>query len=128
MTLSVLGVFLYISLSKIVHHSIDSSLMSRAKALATLVHSDNNKPEFNFSDEVMWEYNSPKSKHFFQIRRRDGTTLEKSASLGNQELPFGEKERRDQFQDHPVKLRTDQSHQFFCAGGKQSAPTPEKLP
>ncbi len=96
-TLSVLGVFLYFSLSKIVHHSIDSSLMSRAKALATLVHRDNNGPEFNFSDEGMWEYNSPKSKHFLQIRQRDGTTLEKSVSLGNQELPLGENEGRTSF-------------------------------
>ncbi len=96
-TLSVLGVFLYFSLSKIVHQSIDSSLASRAKALATLVHSDNNGSEFNFSDEVIWEYNSPKSKHFFQVRHGDGTTLEKSTSLGNQDLPFMEKEEGTNF-------------------------------
>jgi heavy metal sensor kinase len=86
--LSVLGMFLYFSLSSIVYDSIDSSLLSKAKALATLVKDSGNETEFNFSDEVMWEYNSPKSMSFFQIRRFDGTILEKSESVGNFELPF----------------------------------------
>ncbi|MCL4476805.1 MAG: ATP-binding protein [Nitrospirae bacterium] len=88
LTLSALGVFLYFSLHKIVYNSIDSGLLSRAKALATLVTENDNETEFKFSDDVMWEYNSPKSKSFFQIRRFDGTTLEKSASLRDSELPF----------------------------------------
>ncbi|TSA12796.1 MAG: HAMP domain-containing protein [Deltaproteobacteria bacterium] len=93
-SLCVLGIFLYLSLGKIVYDSIDSSLLSRAKALATLIDNDNNETEFNFSDEVMWEYNSPKSKSFFQIRRLDGTILEKSASLRDQVLPFQAGERQ----------------------------------
>jgi len=95
--LSVLGVLLYFSLSKIVYDAVDSGLLSRAKALATLVSNDNSKTEFEFSDEIMWEYNSPKSKNFFQIRRLDGFTLEKSASLKDSELPFSEKEARTYF-------------------------------
>ncbi|GBE06506.1 signal transduction histidine-protein kinase ArlS [bacterium BMS3Abin10] len=85
--LAVVGLLLYFSLGNIVYNSIDSSLLSRAKALATLVSEDNNETEFDFSDETMWEY-SPKARSFFQIRRPDGTTIEKSASLGNSELPF----------------------------------------
>jgi heavy metal sensor kinase len=95
--LSVLGVFLYFSLSKIVYDAVDSSLLSQAKALATLVSSDNNKMEFEFSDEIMWEYNSPKSKSFFQIRHLDGFTLEKSTSLQDSELPFSDKEAQTYF-------------------------------
>jgi heavy metal sensor kinase len=86
--LSVLGIFLYFSLSRIVSDSIDSSLLSKAKALATLVKDTRDETEFNFSDEVMWEYNSSKSLSFFQIRRVDGKILEKSESVGNLELPF----------------------------------------
>lgn len=95
--LSVLGVLLYLSLSKIVYDAVDSGLLSRAKSLATLVDSDNSKTEFEFSDEIMWEYNSPKPKSFFQIRRLDGVTLEKSASLKDSELPFSGKEPRTYF-------------------------------
>ena len=94
--LSALGLLLYFSLSSIVYNSIDSSLLSRAKALATLVSEDNKETEFNFSEEIMWEYSSPKARIFFQIRRPDGTTIEKSASLGNSELSFltGENQTR----------------------------------
>lgn len=95
--LSVLGVLLYFSLGKIVYDAVDSSLLSRAKALATLVSSDENETEFEFSDDIMWEYNSPKSKSFFQIRRLNGFTLEKSASLKDSELPFSGKESQTEF-------------------------------
>lgn len=95
--LSTLGIFLYFSLDRIIYDSIDSSLLSRAKALATLVSSDNSETEFEFSDEIMWEYNSSKSKSFFQIRRFDGFTLEKSASLKDSELPSSGKENKTEF-------------------------------
>jgi signal transduction histidine kinase len=86
--LSLLGIFLYFSLSRIVYDSIDSSLLSKAKALATLTKDNGDETEFNFSDEVMWEYNSPKSRSFFQIGRVDGTIIEKSESVGDLQLPF----------------------------------------
>lgn len=90
-TLSIMGTILYFSLSRIVYASVDSSLLSRAKALATLIHEGKQETEFEFSDDVMWEYSSPKSPYFFQIRRIDGTTIEKSASLEESELPYDPK-------------------------------------
>src|SRR5208282_6859575 len=89
LTLSVLGALLYFSLSKIVYDSVDANLLSKATALATLVSLDvGDKTKFWFSDEITWEYNSPNAGSFFQIRRLDGTTLEKSASLESADLPF----------------------------------------
>ncbi len=96
-TLSALGIFLYLSLSKIVYNSIDSSLLSRAKALATLINESDAETEFNFSDEIMWEYQSPKAGSFFQIRRLDGTVTEKSTSLGSFLLPFQAGSNRTNF-------------------------------
>lgn len=87
-TLSLMGIFLYFGLSRIVYASVDSALLSKAKALATLINENDQETEFKFSDDVMWEYSSQKSTNFFQIRRLDGTTLEKSESLGNLELPY----------------------------------------
>ncbi len=86
-----MGTFLYYGLSRIVYASVDSSLLSRAKALATLIHEDKQETEFEFSDDVMWEYSSPKSNNFFQIRGIDGITLEKSASLEESELTYDPK-------------------------------------
>jgi heavy metal sensor kinase len=97
LVLPALGVFLYFSLDKITYNSIDSGLLSKAKALATLISDENDKTEFAFSDEIMGEYNSIRAKSFFQIRRFDGTPLEKSRSLGNLDLPFGGSEKRTSF-------------------------------
>ena len=85
--LSVLGIFLYFSLNKIVYKSLDAGLLARAKAIASLIEIDSNESDFNLSDEIMWEYRSPRSGSFFQVRRADGTTMAKSASLGEMELP-----------------------------------------
>jgi heavy metal sensor kinase len=98
MILPVLGIFLYLSLDKIIYESIDSSLLSRAKALATLVSNENGETQFNFSDEIMWEYNSPNAKNFFQIRYADGTTIEKSRSLKKLELPLPSSQNRINYQ------------------------------
>ena len=96
--LSVLGALLYFSFSKIVYDSIDSALLSKATALATLVSMDGgDKTKFKFSDDITWEYNSPHAKSFFQIRRLDGSTIEKSASMGNKDLPFSTPDRNTSF-------------------------------
>jgi len=99
LTLSVLGALLHYSLSKIVYDSIDSNLLSKATALATLVSMDAGyKTQFKFSDEITWEYNSRNARSFFQIRRLDGTTVEKSASLGNRDLPCPPPARRTSYE------------------------------
>jgi heavy metal sensor kinase len=96
--LSLLGVFLFFSLNQVVHSEIDSDLRTRAETLALLIGQEPHETETNLSDEVMWEYNSPKSKSFFQIRRLDGTILEKSASLKNRQLPYSGRTIRTGFQ------------------------------
>lgn len=120
MTLSTLGVFLYFGLSEIVYDSIDSSLLSRAKVLATLVNDSDDETGFNFSDEIMWEYNSPKAGVFFQIRRFDGNTLEKSASLGNSELLFQAGEKKVNFRTVQLKGNPARMINFYVPynGGK----------
>jgi heavy metal sensor kinase len=119
--LSVLGMFLYFSLSRIVYESIDSSLLSKAKALATLVKDSGNETEFNFSDEVMWEYNSPKSRSFFQIRRFDGTILEKSESVGNLELPLSAHAGETTFQAIQFKGKIVRMVNFYVPAEEQYA-------
>jgi len=119
--LSILGIFLYFSLSRIVYSSIDSSLLSKAKALATLVKDSGNETEFNFSDEVMWEYNSPKSRSFFQIRRFDGTIVEKSESVGDLELPFSPRAAETIFQTIQFKGKIVRMVNFYVPAEDQHA-------
>jgi len=63
-----------------------------------MVSNENGETEFSFSDEIMWDYNSTKAKNFFQIRRFDGTTVEKSRSLKNLELPLPSSQNRISYQ------------------------------
>jgi heavy metal sensor kinase len=114
--LSALGVFLYFSLGKIVYNSIDFSLLLRAKSLATLINIKDNKTEFNFSDEVIRRYNSPRSKSFFQIRRLNGNTLEKSASLGISELPFSAKKNQTNFRTIILNGEHTRLINFYVSG------------
>src|SRR5208337_2262310 len=118
LTLSVLGALLYFSLSKIVYDSIDSSLLSKATALATLVSMNvEDKTEIKFADEIMWEYNSPNARSFFQIRRLDGKTIEKSASLGNKDLPFSALDRQTSFEFITLGRRPARLINFHVPGG-----------
>jgi heavy metal sensor kinase len=111
--LSALGIVLDFSLNRIVYDSIDSSLLSKAKALATLIKEKGDETEFNFSDEVMWEYNSPQSRSFFQIGRVDGTIIEKSESVGSIELPFSPHERETTFQSIHFKGKSVRMVNFY---------------
>jgi heavy metal sensor kinase len=98
--LSALGVFLYFGLSKVVYDSVDAVLLSKAQTLTTLVNDDEeDRTELRSSEEFKWDYNSPKSRSFFQIRRLDGYTLEKSASLKDFELPYTEQENQTDFKN-----------------------------
>ncbi|HXW69679.1 MAG TPA: ATP-binding protein [Dissulfurispiraceae bacterium] len=118
LTLSVLGALLYFSLSKIVYDSIDSNLLSKATALATLIGMDaGDKTPFKFSDEIIWEYNSPNARSFFQIRRLDGKTIEKSASLGNRDLPFSTLDRQTSFEFITLGRRPARLINFHIPGG-----------
>ncbi|GEM_PF-511904 len=101
--LSSLGLILYISLNNIIYNSVDSGLLSRAKALSALISNENNKTKLIFSDEIMREYDSVKAKNFFEIRRFDGSIIEKSKSLKNHELPF--LSTRKQISYHTVDLK-----------------------
>ena len=85
--LTALGIFLSLSLRQVVHNAIDSELRSKAEDLALLISSDRDKTRTDLFKEMIGEYNLPKSKSYFQIRRLDGSTLEKSVSLKNEQLP-----------------------------------------
>lgn len=97
-TLSVLGSLLYFSLNKIVYDGVDANLLSKAQALTVLTSKDKeDRAEFTSSGEFTWQYGSPEAKSFYQIKRHDGFTLEKSASLKDSELPYVGKVDRTAF-------------------------------
>ncbi|OSS41768.1 sensor histidine kinase [Desulfurella amilsii] len=97
----ILGVFLYFSLEDTVLKSIDNTLSTKAKAIATLV-SEDEGVNFKFSDEILKEY-SQRSKHYFQIIQ-GSKIIEKSQSLGNYELPIINTTQTVNFKNEPVRI------------------------
>ncbi len=88
-TVSVLGGLLYFSLSRIVYDTVDADLLTRAHELSALPGMDaEDRKELWTSEGLAWEYGTPKAKSFYQIRRRDGSTLERSLSLKGSDLPY----------------------------------------
>ncbi len=107
--LSALGGFLSFSLHRIAFAAIDSSLLSKAKALATMVDNEQGQAPFTFSDDISWEYSSPEATSYFQIRGADGASIQKSISLGSEQLPrpkgfVGQHFQTISLKDHPVRL------------------------
>jgi heavy metal sensor kinase len=103
-TLSVLGGLLYFSLNRIVYDAVDADLLSRAQVLTALVSGEKeDRSELRSSSEYLWEYGSPKAKSFYQIRRRDGFTLEKSLYLKDSEFPYAGKADKPIFRTIQLK-------------------------
>ena len=65
----------------------DAATRAKARALATLVESSDEGLEFHFADENMPEFRRSAEPEYFEVRRADGTLLERSPSLGKGALP-----------------------------------------
>ncbi|HEX2999954.1 MAG TPA: ATP-binding protein [Armatimonadota bacterium] len=85
--LSLLSVFLYTRLSRIVYGTVDAELLARAEALAASVEWNKAK-RLDLPDAFMAEYSNPLSGSFFQLRDAGGRIIGKSASLGTLNLPW----------------------------------------
>lgn len=65
----------------------DAALTAKAGALATLVEVDEDGIEFDFSDEIMPDYERGAAPDYFELWLDDGTVIEASRSLGDGHLP-----------------------------------------
>ncbi len=87
--------------SELVRRVFDDALRERVTSLATLVTRHDGRIEFDFADEYMTQYSRQRDPFYFQIWFEDGTTLERSRSLGDLELP-----RRVGSLDEPQRFST----------------------
>ncbi len=67
--------------------SFDRSLLVKAQAISTLVTLDGDSAALNFSDKFMRGFDYDEARDFFEIRRADGSSMQRSASLGEEHLP-----------------------------------------
>jgi two-component system sensor histidine kinase QseC len=67
--------------------SFDRALLAKAQAVSTLVMLDGDEVTLSFSDKFMRGFDDEAAKEFYEVRRADGTSAQRSESLGNAHLP-----------------------------------------
>lgn len=82
------SVFLGAVIRRLDMHEFDSGLEATARTLATLVLHDSGRLEVEFAGEYMPEFETEEEPEYFQFRLPDGTVIERSDRLGDQDLPF----------------------------------------
>lgn len=81
------GVLLYAVIRSHLVREFDRALLAKGQALITLTKDIGRGVELDFADEFMPEFNAPDNPEYFSLRFATGALLEKSRSLGTQELP-----------------------------------------
>jgi len=84
------GGMIYLAISRSLTESFEEGLRVESAALATLLDCDENGVEMEFDDRAMPEFSRAKRPHYFQLRDVNGTTMERSLSLQENDLPLPE--------------------------------------
>jgi two-component system sensor histidine kinase QseC len=74
--------------SRLLRDEFDKILLDKASTLATLVTEQDGDLRLEFADEYMPHFSREKNPFYFQIWLPDGEVLERSYSLGREDLPF----------------------------------------
>ena len=82
------GVFLSMNLHSRIVLEFDRSLEAKARTLATLAVREGRGLEVDFAGEYMPEFEREHDAEYFQFWLQDGSLIERSDSLGEQDLPF----------------------------------------
>jgi len=80
------GLAVYLCARTALQGQFDAGLRAKAQALSTLTEQKAGKVEIDFSDENMRSFEMG-GRDFFELRLVDGTTVERSRSLGDTSLP-----------------------------------------
>ncbi len=80
------GFAVYVVVTRSLEAQFDMNLSDRVKGLASLLFQVEDDVEFEFSGELMPEYEEKENPAFFELWFEDGTLLEKSESLRGEDL------------------------------------------
>ncbi|MEQ1893032.1 MAG: hypothetical protein ABL998_10850, partial [Planctomycetota bacterium] len=80
------GVALVLVVTRALEQEFDRSLVERVRGLASILFQTEDQVEFEFSEELMPEYEHGPAPDYFELCFADGRLLERSPSLGTREL------------------------------------------
>ena len=85
---AICGAALFTVLQRSMTAQYDAGLLAKARALATLTQQESDgKIEFEFADQYMPEFERATEPEYFELWLEDGRVLERSGTLGQQDLP-----------------------------------------
>ena len=84
------GTATYLVVTRSLERQFDRNLVNRVQGFASILFQVEDRLSFEFSDELMPEYERRRLPHYFQLRFADGTPIEGSNSLGDGELALPE--------------------------------------
>jgi len=83
--LAAAGLAVYLAVTHDLEKQFDRNLSDRVVGLASLLFQQEQHVEFEFSDQLMPDYERPERPAYFELRFADGRLLERSNSLGGDE-------------------------------------------
>jgi signal transduction histidine kinase len=86
LVLAVAGAGVYLAVTRALQAQFDDNLSNRVQGFASILFQVEDEVEFEFSDELMPEYEREERPAYFQLRFRDGRPLERSNSLRGRDL------------------------------------------
>ncbi len=86
LVLAAAGVGLYLAVARSLEAQFDRGLAERVKAFASILFQQGEGVEFEFSDQLMPEYELEVRPAYFELWFQDGTVLERSNSLAGGDL------------------------------------------
>lgn len=98
------GLGVYLATRAALVDQFDQTLSARANAITSATEQRGNRINVEMAEKFLPEYDEGVAVEFFQLRRADGTTVRRSQSLGQADLPVPSNSNRPRFWD--LKLPT----------------------
>jgi two-component system sensor histidine kinase QseC len=89
LVLALAGVGLYLAVTRALESQFDRNLTDRVRGFASILFQVEDRVEFQFSEQLMPEYERGERPAYFELWFRDGTLLERSESLEGADLALG---------------------------------------
>jgi len=86
LVLGVTGVFLYGGVSRALEQELDRSLIEAVQGMASILFQTEERVDFEFSEQLMPQYESGPRAAYFELWFADGSLLERSPSLEDADL------------------------------------------
>ncbi len=86
LVLAAAGVAVYLVVTRSLEAQFDHSLSDRVQGFASIIFQAGDQVEFEFSDQLMPEYDREELPAYFELWFQDGTLLERSNSLDGRDL------------------------------------------